>query len=145
MKRTRQVRFAEWIAYGLVVLATLVLSGHALDIHRLQAPIGGTRPMVPLTAAAFLVSGVALRLLAARARPARRLGRALAAITASGFVVGFVLTMMPSRLGVDDATLESLPAPETSLAFVLVELALLLRDLPGRRAWISEGLASAAL
>ncbi|MBZ0235029.1 MAG: PAS domain S-box protein [Deltaproteobacteria bacterium] len=134
----RAVRIGRAIAWGLAGLSSLVLAGWAFDIEVLKAPVLGTRVMVPNTAVMFGLLALALGLLAAPDTPSgqRRAGRAVATVTAGVAATFFAEHTFALGLGVEHwiADVEpALPAPETSIVFALLGIALVVLDLRQRR------------
>jgi serine phosphatase RsbU (regulator of sigma subunit) len=134
---------ARVAAYVVVLVGGLVLAGWLLRIAALRSVVPGLVAMNPVTALAFIVGSVALRLREPRkggTRRDRRRSLAIAGavsvalvglITLVGYVIG-------SDLGIDqvlfrDQLAGNRVAPNTGLNFLLVGLALALIEVEARK------------
>ncbi len=143
-------------ALAVIVLSCLVLIGWFLDIETLKAVFPGMVAMNPGgTALAFLFGGGSLWLLqAARTRPKRRIGRALAVGVTLWAIVRLAGYWFHWDFGPDQwlfsqklaaYDIPNRMAPNTAVSFLLVGLALLLLDVNVGRAFRpAEVLALAA-
>lgn len=131
------MRVARWLAGAVAVLGMVVLVGWALDVEIIQAPLPGTRRMVPNTAALFLASSLSVWLLSLSGRRwARRVGRGCAAITVLAAATFLLEYLLGIERGIDRWLADvdpARPSVETSLTFLLFGLALLGLDRRPRR------------
>lgn len=151
-------RVAQGASALAIVVGSAVLIGWWLDFDPVKRVLPGMVAMNPLTALAFIVAGVALRLL--RADPpdlrARRLAQGCGLVIALIGLLKLSDIVLGSELGLDQLLFREklsaggtgLPnqiAPNTALSFLLVGSALLLLDRPTRRGpWPAQILALGA-
>ena len=129
-----------------VFVGCFVLVGWTFDVEILKRILPGLVAMNPVTALAFILAGVSLRLLGAEGEDPRlvRLARGVALTVALVGLLKIIKISSGLEIGVDrllfseklEAIGEGLPnrmAPNTALNFLLVGLSLLLLDIRVRR------------
>ena len=155
--------FAGAAADLAIAVAVLVLAGWTLDLDPLKRVLPGLVSMNPMTAVAFALAGISLRL---RHRPdASDDHRRLARLTAAAVVVIGLLKLaelahlaefvvdqwlFTAQLEGDHAKFPNRMAGSTALGFLMLGLALLMLDLTGRQGrrpaeWLALGVLLIAL
>ncbi|MBI4507404.1 MAG: PAS domain S-box protein, partial [Chloroflexi bacterium] len=130
-----------------VLLGMVALGESALDLKLWASVLPGHRAMLPLTAVTLVLAGLALllRCYAPARRGASRVATVCAlAVTLVGVLALFIHTLhwniaiggatLLDAATLDRAILHAHPLPPAEVGFVLVGLALLKMDAPGRRA-----------
>ena len=140
-----------------VIVGCLVIAGWVFDVEVLKRIVPGLVAMNPVTALAFVLSGVSLTLLLGEDRgPNRVVARGLALVVALvgllklaeilfGWEIGVDRLLFPERLGAVGEQVPNRMAPNTALNFSLVGGALLLLDFRiGRNLWPAQFLVLVA-
>lgn len=135
--------FARVLGAVAIFAALLVLAGWAFDIQLLKSVLPGAATMKANTALGFLLSGLGLWLLAtpsaaaSTARTRTRLAASCAGLVALLGTATLAQYLFGVDFGIDTllvADANPRMAPVTAFAFILLGLALLLRDAPRRGA-----------
>jgi PAS domain S-box-containing protein len=143
---------ARFAAFVSLTVGLFVLTGWFLDLEQLTNIVPGWPRMPMLTAAAFMLAGVALWLTTLRTVPAATAAAAL--LTAIGLLI-LLRNALGWNVHIEQFTLAAIPAdsdsppparmaPATACAFVLLGLSLMLSLRP-RMALLHQGLTIVAL
>lgn len=141
----RRARTLAALSAGLTLALGFVgLCGWALESVPLTQLWDELPAMVPLSALGLMLAASAALALGSRQEARRRFGRSLsmAVVLSSGFLLSTYLWLP------DDALFEGLGgrvSPQSASVLLLLGLALLFRDAPGRGRWLSPALALGAL
>lgn len=153
--------FSRIAAAAVILIGLLVVVGWAFDLEVLKRLLLGRLAMNPVTALAFILGGVSLRLsVAERPDPrTRRLARATGLAVAvvgllrlgaclSGWDIGIDQWLFAAKLAASGNSVPNRMAPNTALTFVLIVLGLASLDREtsrGRRPAQSLGIAVAVV
>jgi hypothetical protein len=142
---------------GVLVAAagTIVLVGWLFDFTTAKSVMAGWRVMVPLTAASFVLAGIAIVIAAGHARrePSLLAARVVAGVGLALPLVVFVEYMFSIRTGIEgwfgvsfdeSSAVAGRMSPLTSLCFVVLHAALIAVTVHGPRAVVIARIASGA-
>lgn len=129
---------------AVIIVGGLVLIGWSLNVAWLKSLIPGLVAMNPVTAVAFILAGISLRMAATPSPLGRRVGRWSAIVVAAvgtlklteylfGWDIGIDRILFANGLGADSLFPPNRIAPNTALNFALLGSALLLLDVETRR------------